>query len=169
MPVPKTKAELLHQSEEHYKALMEYIGSFSKEERDSEFPPGTMNRNIRDVLAHLYHWHTLFLEWYRIGMQGDIPDKPAKGYSWKDTKQLNLDIWENYQRHDIEEIIKLLDASHNDVHAIIKQHSGIELFEKKKFKWTGSSSLSTYLRSNTSSHYRWAYNLIKKAKKNPKH
>ena len=37
--------------------------------------------------------------------------------------------------------------------------------EKKKYKWTGSTSLGAYLVSATSSHYDWAYKLIKKCLK----
>ena len=40
-----------------------------------------------------------------------------------------------------------------------------ELFEKKRYKWTGSTSLGAYLVSATSSHYDWAFKLIKKCLK----
>lgn len=68
MAVPKTKIELIQQSQENYKKLNELIDSFSIEEQVAEFPKGTMNRNIRDVIAHLHHWHVMFLYWYSVGM-----------------------------------------------------------------------------------------------------
>ncbi|HOP45228.1 MAG TPA: ClbS/DfsB family four-helix bundle protein, partial [Flavobacteriales bacterium] len=37
-----------------------------------------------------------------------------------------------------------------------------ELFEKKRYRWTGSTSLGAYLVSATSSHYDWALKLIQK-------
>lgn len=40
-----------------------------------------------------------------------------------------------------------------------------ELFEKKRYKWTGTTLLGAYFVSATSSHYDWAYKLIKKAKR----
>ena len=38
-----------------------------------------------------------------------------------------------------------------------------ELFTKKKYHWTGSTSLGSYLVSATSSHYDWALKLIRKS------
>ena len=166
MAVPKNKEELLNQSRDNFHNLNELINSYSEEERLSEFPQGTMNRNIRDVLAHLYHWHLMFINWYTIGMKGDTPEMPAKGYSWKDTKELNKFIWEKYQNHKLEHIRLAIEKSHSKLQSIIENHTDKELFEKKRYQWTGSSSLATYIRSNTRSHYNWAYNLIRKAKKN---
>lgn len=163
MPVPKTKKELILQSQENYQKLNELIDSFTKKELISEFPKGTMNRNIRDVLAHLHHWHNMFINWYKVGMKGVKPDMPAKGYNWKDTKQLNKKIWRDYQNHKLDDIRKALNESYLELQKIIDKHTDNELFEKKRYKWTGTSSLGTYIRANTSSHYNWAYKLIKKA------
>lgn len=165
MPRPKTKAELLSQSAQGFEDLKAYIDGLEEIAKNAVFPKGTMNRNIRDVLAHLHHWHLLFLEWYRVGMAGGKPEMPASGYSWKTTPALNLMIWESCQSASLSDIQALLEQSHNQVHAIIEDHSEEELFEKKKYKWTGATSLGAYLVSATSSHYAWALKLIKKAKK----
>lgn len=92
MPRPKTKDELLELSQKNFAKLNELVDSYSSEEQVAEFPEGTMNRNIRDVLAHLHHWHLMMLEWYEIGMKGDKPDMPAKGYTWKTVPELNREI-----------------------------------------------------------------------------
>lgn len=162
MARPKNKKELEYLSQENYEKLLAFINSFSEKKQNDEFVKGTMNRNIRDVLAHLHHWHLMMLGWYEIGMKGQKPDMPAKGYTWKTTKELNLKIWEDYQKISLEEAKKRFRKSHNDVITIIKKHSNEELFTKKKYKWTGSTSLGAYLVSSTSSHYDWAYKLIKK-------
>jgi hypothetical protein len=111
MPVPKTKKELIQQSQMNYQKLNELIDSFPNEEQISEFPKGTMNRNIRDVLAHLHHWHNMFIDWYEIGKKGEKPDMPAKGYTWKDTKELNKKIWEDYRNHKLYDIRIALNES----------------------------------------------------------
>ncbi len=48
---------------------------------------------------------------------------------------------------------------------LIEKHSDVELFEKKRYKWTGTTSLGAYLISSTSSHYDWAIKLIKRSMK----
>lgn len=165
MPRPKSKSELLELSQNNYEKLLTLVNSFSREEANKTFPEGTMNRNIRDVLAHLHHWHTMMQEWYSIGMQGKKPDMPAKGYKWVEMPDLNKKIWETYQDISLEAAQKMLQKSYSDIQIIIHQHTNEELFEKKKYKWTGSTSLSAYLISNTSSHYAWGIKLIKKGMK----
>lgn len=165
MSRPKNKEELLHLSRQKFEDLNALINSLSEEGRDKEFPEGTMNRNIRDVLGHLNQWHVMLLEWYEAGMQDKKPDIPAKGYTWKDTPALNKKIWEGNLNTNLAETRKKFEKSHFDVHAIIERHSNDELFDKMKYKWTGSTSLGAYLVSATSSHYDWAIKLIKKALK----
>ena len=165
MARPKSKTQLLDLSEANFQKLKNFIDGMSEEVQAQDFPEGTMNRNIRDVLTHLHHWHLMFLEWYKIGMRGVKPEMPAPGYSWKTTPDLNLWIWEKYQSTDLITAKELLEKSYSDVRKIIESHSDEELFEKKRYKWTGSTSLGAYLISATSSHYDWAFKLIKKARK----
>ncbi len=165
MPKPKTKTELEQQCQQNFEKLLQLIDGFSREEREQSFPEGTMNRNIRDVIGHLHHWHLMFLDWYVVGMNKEQPDMPAKGFTWKMTPILNRQIWEKCQTVSFLNMLEQVKTSHGKVHQIIVKHSNEELFEKKKYKWTGSTSLGAYLISNTSSHYTWAYKLIKKGLK----
>lgn len=165
MPRPKTKEELLALSQKQYRKLLDFIASLSEEERHKEFPIGYLNRNSTDVLAHLHHWHLLLLDWYGSGMAGNKPDMPAKGYSWKTVPELNRMIWKKYQGTPTTQVHNFLDASYADMQKLMERYTDQELFEKKKYKWTGSTSLGAYLISATSSHYDWAYKLIKKATK----
>lgn len=165
MPRPKTKAELLDLSQKNYEKLIDFVDSFSDQDKNTDFPKGTLNRNIRDVLAHLHHWHLMLTEWYKVGMNDEKPVMPAKGYTWKTLPDLNKVIFEKYQNTDLETSRKLFNDSFNKVRKLIQIHTEEELFEKKRYKWTGTTSLAAYLISATSSHYDWAYKLIKKAKK----
>lgn len=165
MPRPKTKKELLELSKLNYDKLMDFIEAMDINEQKTEFPPGTMNRNIRDILMHLHHWHLMMLDWHKTGMAGKQPEMPAKGYTWKTTSELNRWIWKKYCNTSLNKAKESLASSFQQVRKIIQSHSDKELFEKKKYKWTGSTSLGSYLVSSTSSHYDWALKLIKKAKK----
>lgn len=165
MSRPTNKNELLELSQRNFKSLNDYVDSLPDKDKNKEFPKGTMNRNIRDVLAHLHQWHLMMMEWYTVGMKGGKPDMPAKGYTWKTIPDLNRKIWEDYCTTDPARVRKMLNMSFADIQKIIQQHSNDELFEKKRYKWTGTTSLGAYLVSATSSHYDWALKLIKKAKK----
>jgi hypothetical protein len=165
MSRPQTKIALINFSNENFKKLKDFINTLSLTEQNKVFPEGTMNRNIRDVLAHLHHWHLMFLNWHTIGMCGNNPPMPAHGYSWKETPALNNWIQEKYQNTDLETAKQLLNESFIEIQKIIADHTSEELFEKKRYKWTGVTSLGAYLVSATSSHYDWALKLIKKVKK----
>lgn len=165
MPRPKTKEELLEASQSNFTRLLALIDSFSEEEQLKDFPEGTMNRNIRDVLAHLHHWNLMLLSWYQVGMVGGKPDMPAKGYTWKTVPALNKEIFEQYRQTPLNDVKEWFRTSFEKVYSLIQSHTNEELFEKKRYKWTGSTSLGAYLVSATSSHYDWAYKLIKKATK----
>ena len=160
---PKNKTELLDLSQDNFDSLMTFIDNLSIEEKHLQFPEGTLNRNIKDVLMHLHHWHLLFVNWYEIGMQGVKPQMPAKGYSWNETPKLNLWIREQYEDIPWEEASRLLTTSFLQTRKIMDNHSNKELFEKQRFHWTGSTSLGSYLVSASSSHYYWAEKLIKKS------
>ena len=160
MARPTSKIELFSQSEGNFKKLMALVESTENPER--EFLPGTMNRNIRDVLAHLHHWHLMMIDWYTVGMSGQKPEIPAPGYTWKTTPLLNNKIWEDYQASVLEEVMEKLFTSHVNITALIEKYSNEELFEKKRYRWTGTTSLGAYFIGATSSHYDWALKLIKK-------
>lgn len=163
MPKPKSKSELIEASQKNFQKLENLIDSLPENERLADFPEGTMNRNIRDVLAHIYHWQLLFLEWYKIGMSGEKPEMPSPGHTWKTTPELNLEIWKKYQSESLPKIRKKLNISHSILQELIEKHSDVDLFTKKKYRWTGSTSLGAYLISATSSHYDWGWKMIRKA------
>ena len=85
--------------------------------------------------------------------------------TWKTTPELNRWIWEKYKDTPLADAKKDLESSFIKIRNLIEQHNDEELFEKKRYKWTGTTSLGAYLVSATSSHYDWAIQLIKKAKK----
>lgn len=165
MARPKNKAQLLEQSQQTYDKLIELIESCPSEAMYEEFPSGYLNRNIRDVIAHLYEWHTMVMHWYEVGKTGAKPDIPAKGYTWKTTPDLNRAIQEKYSDMTFEKAIRLFNDSHHQMMDLITSHTDEELFEKKRYKWTGSTSLGAYLISCTSSHYDWALKLIRKCRR----
>ena len=169
MARPNTKKELLDLSQENFDKLWKLINSFSSEEQHAKYIfDNNRDKNIRDILVHLHEWHLMMMKWYKIGMTGVKPDMPAKGYTWKTIKGLNKEIWEKYQKTNYDDASKLLNNSFKEVRNLIKNHNDKELFEKKKYIWTGTTSMGSYFISATSSHYDWAMKLLKKYKKSLK-
>ena len=110
----------------------------------------------------------MMLQWHHIGMQGEKAPMPAEGYTWKTVPELNKTIWKKYQETNYDEAVKLINSSFKEVQKAINTHNNEELFEKKRYKWTGTTSMGSYFISATSSHYDWAMKLLKKYKKSIK-
>jgi hypothetical protein len=166
MPRPKSKEELLSLATNNFKKLFEIVNSFPRQKQLAEYIfDNNRDKNIRDILTHLHHWHTMVMDWHTIGMKGETPHKPAKGYTWKTLPAWNKKVWEMYQETNFETAVQLINKSHKQVLNIVNEHSNNELFEKKKYKWTGSTNMASYFISATSSHYDWAIKHLKKYKK----
>lgn len=132
------------------------------DEQNKSFLFDDRDKNIRDVLIHLFEWHQLLIIWITENKQGvDYPFLPAP-YNWKTYLIMNNVFWQKHQTTDLETAKNLLNDSHAHVIEIIEGFTDDELFIKKYYRWTGSTHLGSYAISATSSHYDWAYNKIKK-------
>ncbi|PIE47429.1 MAG: hypothetical protein CSA42_03240 [Gammaproteobacteria bacterium] len=174
----KTKKQLIEASNANFAKLWQEIEGLTEVEFNTAFDfSGNArlteahwhrDKNIRDVLVHLYEWHQLLIHWIHAN-QNNTTDTPIdflpQPYNWKTYGQMNQGFWQKHQTTNYDESVKMLTASHNEVMSLIKTFSDEALFTKKYFKWTGSTSLGSYCISSTSSHYDWAIKKLRKHKK----
>jgi hypothetical protein len=160
MPRPKDKTQLLELSQENFEKLMNLVSGL--DQKVMEKSGACEEWSVKDILAHLHAWHLMSLEWHEKGMKDGKADFLPEGYTWKDTPKLNEEIYQKYKDVGFQEILKRLKESHEKITGVIQSHTDEELFSKKYYKFTGSTSLGAYLISATSSHYEWAIGLIKK-------
>lgn len=159
---PQSKQELLHASNEMYKQLDMLIQHMDEDHRQNTFCFDDRDRNIRDIVIHLYEWHQLLLKWVNANQLGIKQPFLPKPYNWKTYQQLNVEFFNKHQSTDLDVSLKLLKQSHDDVMNLIDGFSDEELFIKKYYDWTGTTSLGSYCVSATSSHYAWAIKKINK-------
>ena len=164
MARPTTKEQLKQAGEENFNKLFALINSMTKEKREEAFSFEDRDRNIRDVLVHLYEWHQLLLNWVNSNQSGTKINFLPEPYNWKTYPQMNITFWEKHQKTSLKEAVTLLEKSHSDALTLIETFSNEELFTNKYFSWTGTTSLGSYCVSSTSSHYDWAIKKIKKHK-----
>jgi hypothetical protein len=130
---------------------------------DARLRPGACNHSsVKDLLAHLDAWHELFLGWEAVGRNGEIPEMPAPGCTWAQTLALSHEIYRRLQDDPWDLVTARLQASTARVRALVEAHADADLFTKKRYRWTGSTSLGSCAVSCTSSHYTWARRLIRK-------
>ena len=114
------------------------------------------DKNLRDVLIHLYEWHQLLLRWVESNQGGQAASFLPAPYNWKNYGQLNLEFFAKHQQTPLEQAKTALQHSHQQCLLLAQQFSDDELFVKQHFSWTGSTSLGSYFVSALSSHYDWA-------------
>ena len=163
MPRPTNKAELVTAAENGYAKLNELIDSIPAAALEATFPFEDRDRNVRDVVMHLVAWHKMMQRWYTEGMADQKPAIPAEGYTWKTYPALNQAIWAEAQQTSLAQARADFAQTHKETLTLITAHSDEELFTKKHYNWTGTTSLGAYFISATSSHYDWAMKKIKKA------
>ena len=159
MTRPTSRASLLDAADTEMARLLDEVEQVPPAARLT--PGACEDWSVKDLLAHLHAWHEMFLSWEAEGSSGGDPAIPAPGYSWKTTPALNDAIWRRTRDDDYDDVITRLAASHARVRSVIEGY-GDDLFEARRYRWTGSTSVGAYAVSATSSHYAWATKLIRR-------
>ncbi len=81
---------------------------------------------------------------------------PAPGFSWADTPALNARFHQERADDPWDEVVESLRSSHQSVIAVVASYDDEDLFTKRRFSWTGTTSVGSYAVSATASHYAWA-------------
>ncbi|EOH90127.1 ClbS/DfsB family four-helix bundle protein [Enterococcus pallens] len=174
MARPKTKIDLIQTGNESFTKFIDLLDSIPTSQVTAAFTFDTANekgahwerdKNLRDVLVHLYEWHQLIINWVNSNLEGEKKTFLKEGYNWKTYEAMNDEFWEKHQDTSYEEALSLLKDSHVSVIKLAEQFSTDELFSKGVFAWVGGSTLGSYFVSNTSSHYEWALKKTRKFKK----
>lgn len=161
MARPTNKQDLIVAANSQFDKLWKQIDSMPEEKRLGAFSFEDRDRNLRDVLIHLYEWHQLLLNWIRSNQAGNMVNFLPEPYNWKTYPQMNVEFWKKHQTTSLDEVVVLLKESHVKVMKLIELLTDEELFTKKHFSWTGTTNLGSYCISATSSHYDWAMKKIK--------
>ncbi|MCL2074516.1 MAG: ClbS/DfsB family four-helix bundle protein [Marinilabiliaceae bacterium] len=166
-----TKTDLIIAANGQFDKLWTLIDSMSDEQQNATFcnemtstgkeAHWKRDKNMRDVVVHLYEWHQLLLNWINANRKGENKPFLPEPFNWKTYPEMNVQFWNKHQQTSLIDAIKMLNGSHKDVIAIIETFSNDELFAKKAFTWTGTSTLGAYCVSTTSSHYDWAIKKLK--------
>ena len=178
MPRPKNKDELIKAMNAEFSKLCKILDETPRELLQGDFkgalPNNSRDKNARDVLIHLYEWqlmlhnfitHNLEFKNGKFSPKAEIsPFLPAP-YNWRTYPQLNLELWQKHQNTSFESAFNSLKQSHESVFTLTQKLSDNELFDKKRFAFTGTTNLGSYVISSTCSHYVWAIKQLKSALK----
>ena len=171
MARPQTKENLMIAAKENFEKLNTLISKmsdkelttpfdFSKDEKKKE-AHWKRDKNLRDILIHLYEWHQLILNWVESNQKGEEKPFIPQPYNWRTYGDMNVEFWKKHQNTSLEDATRALQKSHKEVLKLAENFTNEELFSKKVYKWVGGSTLGSYFVSATSSHYDWAIKKLK--------
>lgn len=176
MARPTTKTDLLAAAAQHYGEMNAFIATMTEKELSAPFDFTKMkakseahwsrDKNLRDVLIHLYEWHRLLLDWVQAGQKGENRPFLPEPYNWRTYGAMNVEFWKKHQDTSLEDAKKMLEDSHKEVMALAETFTNEELFGKGVFQWAGTNALGSYFVSATASHYTWALKKLKAHRKN---
>lgn len=173
---PTTKTDLIAAATRDFEKLNALIVSltekelatpldFSHDEKKHE-AHWKRDKNLRDILIHLYEWHQLLLSWVWSNQQGENKLFIPQPYNWKSYGDMNVEFWKKHQATSLEDAKDMLQKSHAAVVELAESFSNEELFSKGFYQWVGGSTLGSYFVSATASHYNWAMKKLKAHRKN---
>lgn len=165
------KESLKSSIQQSFDSLMELLKSnplsvwetnFIPKETKTKCTTFEQGENMRDVLMHIYEWQRLqvaFVENIRRGEPKDfIPDPYRKNY--KEMDEVNR---QKNQSVSFEKSVEMLSKSHKEIMALLASFSEEELFGKKVFKVTYTTTMAAYFVSVT--QYEKAFKRAKAHKK----
>ena len=127
-------------SKENYEKLNRFISQLSEDELQTPFDFSRdpkkkeahwkRDKNLRDVLIHLYEWQQLLLTWVHSNQEGNERPFLTESYNWKTYGEMNVAFWKKHQKTSLEEATRLLEQSHREVLELIEVFSNDELFTK---------------------------------------
>jgi len=177
MARPRSKDEMIAAAVKGYDDLMLFVGSMSEKELNTPFDFSNdekkteahwgRDKNLRDVLVHLYEWQTLLLKFIENNSGTPKIMRPflPEPYSWKTYGDMNVKIQKSHQDTSLEDAKSLLNGTHTKVLEVAEGFTNEQLFTKKYYKWTGTTDLGSYFVSTLSSHYDWAIKKLKEHRK----
>ncbi len=175
---PTTKADLIIAANANYQKLNAMIDAMTEKELSTPFnfagdikkkeAHWQRDKNLRDVLIHLYEWHQLLLDWIAANTSSkEKPFLPAP-YTWKTYGEMNVEFWKKHQNTSLDAAKQMLTQSHAAAMKLAETFDDEQLFSKNIYKWVGGSTLGSYFASATASHYDWAIKKLKAHSKNCK-
>ena len=170
MARPNTKEELILSANLEFKTMFDLIDGMDSLMQTDNFNYGDKigkeahwkrDKNIKDLLVHLYEWHNLMLNWVNSNMKGNALPFLPEPYNWKTYGDMNVEFFNKHKSTPYNDARAMIISSHEKVLSLLEGFSNEELFTKKYFSFTGTSSLGQYFISSLSSHYDWAIKKIK--------
>lgn len=163
---PELIQEIQHQKDE----LVKMIACTPVTSRTLKIIDGTGgNVSIADLIAYQIGWGKCLISWYESGIKGETPQMPGEGFSSWDYVAIARHFYQKYHYDASNQQMQVFDNVTSQIIEIVKtEHQTNQLDQLGVWPWCTLSSgkqwpLSKWIRINTSSPFKRAALLIRKA------
>lgn len=162
MPAATSKSELVAVTEKEYEKLEKLLNSIDNKQANVKHNDDT---SIKDVIGHRAHWISLFLGWYKDGIEGKEVFFPAKGYKWSELKKYNKKLRLDQRSLEWEDVVVLLRKNHKKLVKFMNDHTDAELYNNPMQGANNSWTAGRWSEAAGPSHYRSASKFIRSCMK----
>ena len=118
----KTKTDLITSANGQFDKMWKLIESISEEQQTATFADEMTtsgkeahwgrDKNLRDVLVHLYEWHQLLLNWVQANSNGEHKPFLPEPYNWK-TYPIKMCIRDSHKTKKLWQMIRSTIVEYN--------------------------------------------------------
>ena len=102
----------------------------------------------------------MMIGWYNEAATGGTPAVPTEKYGWGRLNELNAEIHARFADTPLEEATTQFATTSDGLFRLIETCTEDELFERRFYSFTGTTTLAAYFTSATGGNYRSAYRHI---------
>jgi len=154
-----SKSQLLDEIARERRRLEELLASIPADRKVEEVAYGL---SVKDLLAHRTEWARMLLHWYDQARAGSVPAVPSAEFKWNQLPALNAQIQRRFSDVPLERVEKDFVDVHDRLYTVVAAMTEDELFGRRHYSFTGSTTLAAYVTSASAAHYRSATKLIRR-------
>ena len=121
---PKSKDELLEKANSQFDDLWKLINGMGEEDRKQSFQFSEeflakkkeahwrRDKDLKDVLIHLYEWHLLLLRWLESNFNGEERNFLPEPYNWRTYGKMKIKTFFPYFWHQTRSQIQPVEISY---------------------------------------------------------
>ncbi|MFX0113937.1 MAG: ClbS/DfsB family four-helix bundle protein, partial [Candidatus Hodarchaeota archaeon] len=99
-----TKKELIEQLRTERARLETLLEGLRTDQM--EIPGVRGEWSVKDIIAHITVWERRGIEWIRAVAQGNEPQVPEPGYTYRDQEALNLQTYQESRKRPLSDVLE---------------------------------------------------------------
>ena len=106
--------------------------------------------SVKDLLAHIGFWEQYIADAYRTLQRGDVPAPTPDETS---LHEINARVFAEQRGRPLADVRREEGEAYRALLALVETASGDDLFDPRRFTWSGRRPFAELIQNNTYEHY----------------